>query len=161
MPLGKFHEHEALDDQETVLDFPIRICPARRRALEDHPGYKRGWSIRPADLDRPGDAQGSSRGGRVRRRFGLGLGKPNCHETRAHSRRFRCRSRRRPCWRPPARTPRRRGASEQRGEAAVERPAAADRRGVEFVVLERALVSMIKHVADRSRELHILGRLVT
>lgn len=45
--MGGHYEHHAWQDQETVLTLPIRICPAWRRALVDHPGYQPGWSIRP------------------------------------------------------------------------------------------------------------------
>jgi Competence protein CoiA-like family len=51
--IGEYFEHEAWGDQQTVLAFPIRICPAWRQAFEDHPRYAPSWGVRLAGFDLP------------------------------------------------------------------------------------------------------------
>jgi hypothetical protein len=43
--IGEFFEHDAWDEQETVLAFSIQISEQWKRAIESHCGYERTWSV--------------------------------------------------------------------------------------------------------------------
>jgi competence protein CoiA len=43
--IGEFFEHDAWDEQETVVAFSIRISEQWQRAIESHCGYEKTWSV--------------------------------------------------------------------------------------------------------------------
>jgi hypothetical protein len=45
--IGEFYEHEAWDEQETVVAFSIRIGKQWQKAIETHCGYAKTWGVYP------------------------------------------------------------------------------------------------------------------
>lgn len=43
--IGEFYEHDAWDEQETVVAFSIRISEQWQKAIQNHCGYKESWSV--------------------------------------------------------------------------------------------------------------------
>jgi Competence protein CoiA-like family len=43
--IGEFYEHDAWDEQETVLAFSIQISEQWKKAIESHCGYEETWSV--------------------------------------------------------------------------------------------------------------------
>jgi hypothetical protein len=43
--IGEFYEHDAWDEQETVLAFCIQVAEQWKKAIENHCGYEETWIV--------------------------------------------------------------------------------------------------------------------